>query len=176
MKQALVIVVTVFAAFVVGGIPASAVDTAVVTGGGTGTFGADIDGDGRMDGSQFGFGVVLSSSGAARGHFECLMAGRSQILGLPVMSVEGRVTGGTMNADGTVTLSGTATVNLGNGQIFRSVPFEVVITAGGPGTGGLKLTVVGTFDGVPGDAVAGNGNYDLPQESVASGHITIATS
>src|SRR5215207_3013812 len=152
-------------------LPVDAQSPTHVAGGGTGTFGADLDGDGRIDGSQFGMGVIVEGGGAAKGHFTCLMAGRSAILGLSLMAVQGRVTQGVANADGSVTFRGVATVNLGNGQQFRGVPFVVTVTAGGPGVGTLQLTVVGAFDGVPGDTTPGNGNYDLPVETVRSGQI-----
>ena len=48
-----------------------------------------------------------------------------------------------------------------------------VLHAGGPGVGQLQLTVIGAFDGVPGDTTTGNGNYDLPPETVATGQISI---
>jgi hypothetical protein len=144
-----------------------------VTGGGTGTFGADLDGDGDIDGSQFGMGVTIRADGSAQGHFLCLMAGRSDILGLPIMAVQGQVTEGSDNGDGSVTFSGSGTVNLGNGQIFTGVPFTVTVTAGDPDVGTLQLTVIGAFDGVPGDTFIGNGNYDLPTETVRSGRIEI---
>ena len=147
-----------------------------VSGGGTGTFGADLDGDGEIDGSQFGMGVAILGGGSAKGHFLCLMAGRSDILGLPVMSVSGPVNTGSIGADGSVTFGGTATVNLGNGVLFRGVPFQVRVTAGGPGSGTLQLTVIGAFDGVPGDTIPDNGNYDLPVETVSTGQISIAVS
>lgn len=147
--------------------------TSMVRGGGTGTFGADMDGDGNVDGSQFGMGVAIQGGGAARGHFLCLMAGRSQILGLSLMSVEGRVTEGVLNADGSATFAGIGSVNLGNGEIFRAVPFRVTAWPGGPGVGKMQLTVIGAFDGVPGDTNVGNGNYDLPNETVVSGRIAI---
>jgi len=44
---------------------------------------------------------------------------------------------------------------------------------GGPGVGKMQLTVVGAFDGVPGDMTPGNGNYDLPVETVATGQIAM---
>jgi len=37
----------------------------------------------------------------------------------------------------------------------------------------IGLTVMGAFDGVGGDMIVGNGNYDLPVETVSSGHIRI---
>jgi hypothetical protein len=153
--------------------PASAQGTVRVTGGGTGTFDADLDGDGDIDGSQFGIGVTIRANGSAKGHFLCLMAGRSDILGLPVMAVQGPVDEGTVNGNGSATFSGVGSVNLGNGTIFNGIPFDVTVTAGGPGVGTLQLTVIGAFDGVPGDTLPGNGNYDLPVETVASGRIKI---
>lgn len=167
------IAVTVVAAWVVSG--ASAGSPMHVTGGGTGTFAADLDPgiDPDIDGSHFGLGAVLSGGGAS-GHFECLMAGNADILGLPLMAVEGKVTGGSASAPaGTATLTGTATVNLANGVAFKGVQYRVSLWAGGPGAGHLQLTVLGAFDGVPGDAVPGNGNYDLPVETVATGQITV---
>jgi hypothetical protein len=152
---------------------ASAADGTIVQGGGTGTFGADLDGDGNVDGSQFGMGVAILGNGAARGHFLCLMAGRSQILGLSLMSVEGRVREGVLNADGSATFAGVGSVNLGNGEIFSAVSFQVTVSPGGPGVGTLQLTVIGAFDGVPGDTNIGSGNYELPNETVASGRIAI---
>lgn len=153
--------------------PASAQGTVRVTGGGTGTFGADLDGDGDIDGSQFGIGVTIRADDSAKGHFLCLMAGRSDILGLPVMAVQGSVDTGSDNGDGSITFSGVGSANLGNGTIFNGVPFTVTVTAGGPGGGTLQLTVIGAFDGVPGDTALGNDNYDLPIETVASGRIKI---
>lgn len=144
-----------------------------VTGGGTGTFFADLDGDGDIDGSHFGLGASFAG-GAMRGTFMCQMAGNADILGLPLMAVEGRITGGSASAaTGTAVLTGAATVNLGDAGRFRNVPYRVELWAGGPGVGRLKLTVIGAFDGVPGDTVPGNGNYDLPVETVATGRISV---
>jgi hypothetical protein len=154
-------------------LPADAQSSTRVTGGGTGTFYADLDGDGEIDGSQFGMGVTVYASGSAKGHFLCLMAGRSDILGLSLMAVEGPVSSGVDNDDGGVTFNGVGTVNLANGTIFRGIPFQVTVTAGGAGVGTLQLTVIGAFEGVPGDTVLGNSNYDLPVETVASGRIKI---
>jgi hypothetical protein len=172
MKKSLVLLAAVT---VIGMQPAiaEALGSLMVRGGGTGTFGTDLDGDGRVDGSQFGMSVAIMEDGAARGHFLCLMAGRSQILGLSVMSVAGPVTGGAINGDGSATFTGVGTVNLGNGQIFRGVSFRVTVSGGGPGVGTLQLTVIGAFEGVPGDTISGNGNYDLPVETVVSGQIAL---
>src|SRR5439155_22749289 len=63
-----------------------------VTGGGTTTFGTDLDGDGDVDGSHFGFTAVIAADGSAQGHFTCLMAGNANFLGLDVLAVRGPVT------------------------------------------------------------------------------------
>jgi hypothetical protein len=153
---------------------ATAAGPTVATGGGTGTFNADLDSDGEVDGSHFGLNVKFWGGGSAGGHFECQMAGNADILGLPLMAVEGKVTGGSASGGG-ATFNGIATVNLGLGvdSIFGGVPFTVTVTPGGPGAGTLQLTVIGAFDGVPGDTNPGNGNYDLPPETVATGQITM---
>lgn len=145
----------------------------LVSGGGKGTFGTDLDGDGDIDGSHFGITVSIFGNGSAKGHFECLMSGNADILGLHLMAVEGKVTQGSVNTDESASFSGVSTVNLGNGVIYKDVPFAVTVTAGGPNAGTLTLTVMGAFDGVPGDTNIGNGNYDLPTETVASGQIKI---
>jgi len=160
------------------GQQANAASAAHVTGGGTGTFGADLDGDGDIEASQFGFGAVVYADGSATGHFNCLMAGRSDILGLGLMAVEGKITSGSVNGN-TATLSGTASVLLTRSTLPGvpegkfTLPFTVTVTAGGPGAGGMSLSVIGAFDGAPGDVVAANGNYDLAVETVRSGGIRI---
>lgn len=147
-----------------------------VMGGGTTTFGADLDGDGDVDGSHFGFAAVIAGDGSAQGDFTCLMAGNANFLGLRLMAVQGPVTSGA--PDGR-SFSGTATVKVLNAfgpgvqSTFRDIPFAVVVTPGGPGVGTLQLTVFGVFDGVPGDTKPANGNYDLAVETVVSGGIAI---
>jgi hypothetical protein len=147
--------------------------TVQVSGGGTTTFGRDLDGDGDIDGSHFGFGVLISSDGSASGHFTCVMAGNANFLGLHLMAVQGPVTSGSLDGR---SFRGTATVKVfgpGGQSIFAGIPFAVTVAPGGPGVGTLQLTVFGVFDGVPGDTKAGNGNYDLAVETVVSGGIAI---
>lgn len=143
-----------------------------VNGGGTGTFNADLDGDGDIDGSHFGFGVNIGPAGSARGHFMCQMAGNADFLGLKLMLVEGHVSSAFFTP-ASVTFSGNGSVNLANAGVFRGVPFTVSVTAGGPAVGTIQLTVIGAFDGVPGDTIPGDGNYSLPVETVATGLISI---
>jgi hypothetical protein len=155
---------------------AAARPSAQTTGGGTTTFGADLDGNGAINLSHFGFAAIIANDGSAHGHFMCLMAGNAEILGLKLMAVQGPVTFG--SADGT-RFGGTATVKVfhafGNGResIFEDVPYSVVVAPGGVGVGTLQMTVSGVFDGVAGDVVLGNGDYDLAKETLRSGRITI---
>jgi hypothetical protein len=162
-------------------------DKVLVTGGGQGTFGSDLDADGDIDGSYFGIAIARGERGdhedddaslgpSFAGHFVCGMWGHTDILGLPLMAVEGQVVSSSIRwKKNKVTFSGVGTVDLGTGPagFFTNVAFEVTVTSGGPGVGTLKLTVIGAFDGVPGDTIVGNGNYDLPVETVSSGHIRI---
>jgi hypothetical protein len=172
MRRLLVVSMAV-AAGVLWAPSATADAPTLVSGGGTGTFGSDLDGDGDIDGSHFGFGASFRG-GAPSGHFMCQMAGNADILGLPVMLVGGHVSGGSASPEtGEAMLTGTATVNLAHGTKFADVPYEVRLVAGGPGVGRMQLTVIGVFDGVPGDTIPGNGNYDLPVETVATGLIKI---
>lgn len=161
----------------------------LVTGGGQGTFGSDLDADGDIDGSYFGIAIARRERDdddgknedrgrgpSFEGHFVCAMWGHTDFLGLPLMGVEGQVVSRSVTRRKTkVTFRGVGTVDLGTGPagFFTNVPFEVTVTPGGPGVGTLKLTVIGAFDGVPGDTIVGNGNYDLPVETVSSGHIVI---
>lgn len=159
----------------------------LVSGAGQGTFEADLDGDGDVDGSYFGIAIaggergdnddgVGGSGPTSAGHFVCGMWGHTDILGLPLMAVEGQVDSDSIRwRNRQVTFRGVGTVDLGIGPegFFTDVPFEVTVTSGGPGVGTLQLTVIGAFDGVPGDTLPGNGNYDLPVETVSSGHIKI---
>jgi hypothetical protein len=145
----------------------------MMTGGGTGTFNADLDGDGDIDGSHFGFAVITGPGTSARGHFMCQMAGNADFLGLKLMLVEGRISSASFNDEGGVTFSGIGSVNLANGTVFRGVAFRVSVTPGGPGEGTVQLTVIGAFDGVPGDTAPGDGNYSLPIETVVTGLIAV---
>src|SRR3989454_620948 len=147
-----------------------------VMGGGTTTFGADLDADGDVDGSHFGYAAVIADDGSAQGDFTCLIAGNANFLGLHLMAVQGHVTSGALDGR---SFRGTATVKVlnafGSGvqSIFRNIPFVVAVTPGGPGVATLQLTVLGVFDGVPGDVATGNGNYDLARETLTTGQIAI---
>jgi len=89
-----------------------------------------------LDGSTFGVGVVVYPDGTATGDFEIVLTGTS-LLGEPQnISLEGKVSAGSVNLDGSVSFSGTGTLDMGDGSLSASVPFSVVVT-----TGGLQLTI-----------------------------------
>src|SRR5438046_9726651 len=109
-----------------------------VTGGGTTTFGTDLDGAGDIDGAHFGFTAVIAADGSAQGHFTCLMAGNANFLGLHLMAVQGPVTSGALDGR---SFRGTATVTVLNAfgpgvqSIFLNIPFLLPVRPGGPGAG-----------------------------------------
>jgi len=151
--------------------PSGAAQPSSVSGGGNGTFNADLDGDGEIDGTHFGFDVVLTPNGV-NGHFTCQMAGNMDFLGLNLMLVEGQVSSAFF-APTSVTFSGTADVNFEPGGVFADIPFTVIATAGGPGVGTIQLTLIGVFDGFTGDTIPGDNNYSLPVETLLTGNISI---
>src|SRR2546428_12285236 len=53
-----------------------------VTGGGTTTFGADLDGDGDVVGSHIAFAAVVAGDGWVRGHCSCLTTANPNFLAL----------------------------------------------------------------------------------------------
>lgn len=158
---------------VIPSVMAAAGRTRILSGGGQGTYGQDLDGNGTIDGTYFGLGVTIDSRGEVSGHFVCAMWGNTKYLELTIMGVEGMVTSALVSRSGAVTLSGIGSVDLGASGFFTNVPFQATITPGGPSVGTLQLSVIGILDGIPGDPIPGNGNCDLPLEIVTSGIIQL---
>ena len=149
------LVATVICSVALAATGAAANAPVILSGGGTGTF------DGVNPGSQFGFAVVFGD-GSVRGHFNCVMAGRSAVPGLRLMKVDGQVSAGSTNlAGGTATFSGSGTLHMDNKT--SQVAFTVRVKAGGRGVGTLQLSV----NGPP------VGSLVLGVETVATGQITI---
>jgi len=126
----------------------------VVTGAGEGVFpsGATFNGI-PLSGSTFGSGLEVYSSGAGVGEFYTVLAGTS-LLGKPqYITVIGGVSKGSTNADGSVTFGGTASLDLGDGTLPASVPFQVTTTMAG-----LTLVI---------------GTTTLPSQTVTPASITI---
>jgi hypothetical protein len=121
-------------------------------GGGRGTV------DGTSPFSDFGFGVT-SDSGGIQGSFNCLMAGSSQFPGFTLMAVRGQITSATIGA-ASASFNGTGMFQTGN-QGKSPATFHVEVTAGGPGVGTLRLTLLTPMF------------FPLPTEHVLVGRISI---
>lgn len=187
MKTFMISVLTL--ALALSPLAAEAKNKARVSGGGQGSFAdgviddwdvdevdGDLDGDGDVDGSYWGVGVEIDH-GNVSGHFVCAMWGFTDIYGLELMGVEGTVDTAQLAKSGptrSVTLTGTASVDLGSAGFVPAVPYVVVLTEGDAGEATIQLTVeAAEFDNIPGDTVPDNGQLDLPIEQVVSGHIDI---
>jgi hypothetical protein len=110
----------------------------LVTAAGAGVFpgGTSLSGV-NLSGGTFGYGVAVFGDGSARGDFQTILAGTNALGGTTQILVVGWVTGGALNADGSVTINGTASVDMRNGTLpSTGVPFSATIT-----TGGFQLTV-----------------------------------
>jgi hypothetical protein len=120
---------------------ADALQPTLVTAAGAGVFpsGADLNGV-QLTGGTFGHGIAVSADGSARGDLQTILAGAT-LLGTPArILVVGWVTGGTINADGSASVSGTCRVDMQDGTVpSTGVPFTAAIT-----TGGFQLTVGAT--------------------------------
>jgi opacity protein-like surface antigen len=149
MKSPLILVV---AALVLA--PSSlAAGPSVANGGGHGTV------DGTTAFSQFGFSLTKSDDGSVRGSFNCLMAGVSEFPGFTLMAVRGQVTNAVIGA-GTASFDGAGMFQTGN-QGKSPATFHAEVTAGGPGVGTLRLTLLTPF------------LFPLPTEHVLDGQIAI---
>jgi opacity protein-like surface antigen len=149
MKSLLILVV---AALVLA--PSSlAAGPSVANGGGHGTV------DGTTAFSQFGFSLTKSDDGSVRGSFNCLMAGVSEFPGFTLMAVRGQVTNAVIGA-GTASFDGAGMFQTGN-QGKSPATFHAEVTAGGPGVGTLRLTLLTPF------------LFPLPTEHVLDGQIAI---
>jgi hypothetical protein len=126
-----------------------------------GALGATANGGGRgtLDGttpfSDFGFNAANGRGGS----FNCLMAGSSQFTGFTLMAVRGTVTNAVVTANA-ASFDGAGMFQTGN-QGKLPATFHVEVTAGGPGVGTLRLTLLTPFF------------FPLPTEHVLVGRISI---
>ena len=90
-------------------------DDRSVTAAATGLFAAGAElGPVALEGVQIATGVFIEADGSASGTFHATLQGSS--LGNPQeITVEGNVTGGSVDAEGRATFSGSASLDLGNG-------------------------------------------------------------
>lgn len=135
MKRQLTCVILIVLALSLTGSALSEAATAgeeTMTGAGRATFapGASFSGV-ALSGVAFGTGAFVEPDGSATGTFGALLTGRS-LLGQPrEITVDGNVLQGAL-ANGAGSISGIATINLGDGTpSLPGVPFTVTTTADG---------------------------------------------
>jgi hypothetical protein len=129
-------------------------DARSVTGAGKGLFGDGAAlGAVALQGVELGTGVFIEADGSASGTFHATLQGSS--LGVArEITVEGKVSEGSVGADGRATFSGTASLDLGDGA--PSLPG--VLFSVNAGLDGLVLTIDSTT---------------LPAAGLTSGAVTI---
>lgn len=104
-------------------------DDRSVTAAASGLFAAGAElGPVALEGLQIATGVFIEADGTASGTFHAMLQG-SSLGGPQEITVEGNVSGGSVDADGRATFSGSASLDLGNGAPpLANVAFTV--TAG----------------------------------------------
>lgn len=125
-----------------------------VTAAANGTFAAGAAlGAVALTGVEIGTGVFIEADGSASGTFHATLQGSS--LGLAQeLTLEGKVTEGSIGADGRATFGGTASINFGDGTAsLPSIPFRVIA-----GADGVVLTIESTT---------------LPAAALSAGAVTI---
>jgi hypothetical protein len=129
-------------------------DSRSVTGAGKGQFAAGAAlGAVALQAVELGTGVFIEPDGSAAGTFHAVLQGSS--LGQPQeITVEGKVSQGSVAADGRATFSGTASLDFGNGT---------------PALPGVAFTVIAGADGV----VLAIDSTTLPAASLTAGAITV---
>ena len=129
-------------------------DERSVTGAARGLFGAGAAlGAVALQGVELGTGVFIEADGSASGTFHAVLQGSS--LGVPrQITVEGKVSEGSVGSDGRASFSGTASLDLGDGvPALPGVAFRV-----NAGSDGLVLTIDSTT---------------LPAAGLTSGAVTV---
>jgi len=141
MKKFLVVVSVVLLALLMNPQRGGAVGDTYVTAAVDGAFATPSVLSGvQLNGSSSGFGVIIYADNTAEGDFQTVLAGVSALGTAQNIAISGKVTAGAANLDGSVTFSGTASVDLGDGSVpLQGVPFSVTAT-----TQGLQLVVGAT--------------------------------
>ena len=107
-----------------------------------------------LDSLQLGTGVIIDSDNSAVGCFHGVLTGRSPLGQHQEITVEGKVSQGTVDGNGTASFSGIATLDFGGGAPLQAgVPFSVTTTSGS-----LVLAIDSTT---------------LPSASLTGGSVTI---
>ena len=120
---------------------AAIVGDSIVTGAGAGVFPAGANFNGvQLAGGTFALGVQISSTGSANGDLEAQFTGTSLIGLSQWITITGWITSATSNPDGSVTLNGVCTLDMGDGTA-QTGGLPLVANAG---PAGLTLTIGST--------------------------------
>jgi hypothetical protein len=146
MKKLSVLVGVLAFAAALGAPGAAAADLVQATAGAAGVYPPGTEYTGiDVSGLQLGFGAEIDPSGSALGNLSAVLVGVSGTGGEQRIVIDGYVTGGSRTAVNVVVLSGTSTVDLGDGTpALPGVPFTATVTkdfATNQGTVGIVLGV-----------------------------------
>jgi murein DD-endopeptidase MepM/ murein hydrolase activator NlpD len=119
------------------------------------------------------FDLDALDSDPPSGTFHCELGQEAIDLGIPFTQMDADVTGVEAQPDNQVRLSGTSTLDLPDGSQMQDIGFLISVAAGGPDEGSLRIRLTDVFDGEPGDAQTGNGDYDQWRQRLAEGSIEI---
>jgi hypothetical protein len=89
--------------------------------------GATFDGI-QLSGLELGTGAAIASNGSATGRLFAVLLGTSTLGQPQQIDVDGAIDSGSIGSDGSATLSGSATMDMGPGSVPIDVPFTVTAT------------------------------------------------
>ncbi|MEX1357720.1 MAG: post-COAP-1 domain-containing protein [Gaiellaceae bacterium] len=99
------------------------------SGAGEGSFPAGATFNGvSLSGIQVGAGIDIAGDGGAAGRFVAAFLGTSLLGQVQEILVDGTVTGASIAPDGSLTIGGSATVDMGDGGVPLEVPFSATVT------------------------------------------------
>jgi hypothetical protein len=82
----------------------------------------------NLSSSEFGLGVSIPGDGTASGDYQTVLLGTSLLGQAQNIAIVATASSGSVNADGTVTFSGSAIVDMGDGSAPASLPFTVTLS------------------------------------------------
>jgi hypothetical protein len=124
--------------------PAAAQQATTIAQSGSALFpGAPVYRGVRLSGMTFGTGGAVIVGGGTFGNFSFKFAGVNVVGGSPrEMSYIGTIAAGSVSASGVVSVSGSGTLDAGDGSpVVTGIPFLMDVTPGADGGGSLALTV-----------------------------------
>jgi hypothetical protein len=108
--------------------------------------------------AESGLGISLWSDGTATGTYQALLLGTTALGAQQNIDVEGQAQTGALNADGSVTLGGTSSVDMGDGTPATTMTFTLTVAAPAGGAATMLLAL---------------GSTTFPLQTVTTGGVTI---